>query len=86
MFKERLERSTLSQEKIHETTIEKLNSIVSQIHKYIPQDEIENIRREALMEAETDYGNLAEEDKSGPMEARREMDTVMGNTVCPNKA
>ena len=29
---------------------------------------------------------LKEEDKSGPMEARREMDTVLGNTVCPNKA
>ena len=63
MFKERLERSTLSQEKLNETTIEKLYSIVAQIHKYIPQDEIENIRTEALMEAEADYENLAEEDK-----------------------
>ena len=63
VFKMRLERSVLPKEKLNETTIEKLNSIVSQMKKYIPPEEINNIKREALMEAKEEYEGLSEREK-----------------------
>ena len=60
MFKERLEKSTLPPEKLRKTNIHKLNSIVSQIREYISQEEIDNIKKEAIMEVEKSFDDLSE--------------------------
>ncbi|KAK4310596.1 hypothetical protein Pmani_017851 [Petrolisthes manimaculis] len=55
LFQERISNSALPSAKKKATTINKLNSIASQMHKYLTPEEIQEIQKEALEEAEVDY-------------------------------
>ena len=58
VFEEKLKEVELPPEKIESTTTKKLQSIVSQIHVYIPSEEIEKINKEALLKAANDFQSI----------------------------
>ena len=61
VFEEQLKEAELSPEKIKATTIRKLESIISQIHVYLPKEEIVKIQKEALSKAANDFDLIGDE-------------------------
>ena len=60
VFEKQIKESDLPVEKVEQTTIAKLNSIVSVIHTYLSEDEIRDIQQRGRNRAEGDYSRLSE--------------------------
>ena len=63
MFQQQLSKSSLNQEKLNATTISKLNSLMSQISRYIGQRKLDEIKSRALQEAEDDFARETESER-----------------------
>ena len=48
VFQQQLSKSSLNQEKLNATTLSKLNSLMSQVSRYIGQGKLDEIKSRAL--------------------------------------
>ena len=63
VFEKQIKESDLPVEKVEQTTIAKLNSIVSVIHTYLSEDEIRDIQQRGRNRADGDYSRLSDLEK-----------------------
>ena len=63
VFESQIEASSLPRDKIEETTVKKLTSIVSQIRVYLTPDEVKETEDRGRSRAESDFSGLSDADK-----------------------
>ena len=63
VFQDQLRKSSLNQEKLDTMTTEKLNSLMSQIGKYLSNQKQDEINAKALQEAENDFAKETAEER-----------------------
>ena len=63
VFESQIKASSLPKEKVEETTVKKLSSIVSQIRIYLTPDEVKETEDRGRNRAESEFSNLEDEEK-----------------------
>ena len=64
IFEKQLRQSQIDRDKLDASSLNKLQSLVSVISEYLPADDIERIKQESLRQAEIDYDNMDEVEKT----------------------